>query len=132
MANVLVISTVEHSPDALREAIGGDIEQLRVVVPVVKQSRLQWLANDEDDARERAQVAADRIGDAVDSDATTTVAGDSDPLQAAVDELRQFKADQIVVVTRPDDEASWLEEGKSEEIAQKLGGLPVTRITLAE
>lgn len=36
--NVLVISTVARSSEALREVIGGEIDQLRVVVPVVHQS----------------------------------------------------------------------------------------------
>ena len=132
MRNVLVVSTVERSGDALREAVGGDIDELRVVVPVVHQSRLNWLANDEDDARERAAASAAAIGEAVDSQSTTTEAGDSDPLQAAVDELRKFTATEIVVVTRPDEQASWLEEGKADEIAEKLGGLPVRRIELSD
>lgn len=51
MRNVLVI----EMPDAaLRAALGDDIGELRVVVPAVHQSRLQWLTNADGDARERA------------------------------------------------------------------------------
>jgi hypothetical protein len=42
----------------LRAALGDDIDELRVVVPAVHQSRLQWLTNADDDARERADDAA--------------------------------------------------------------------------
>jgi len=34
---VLVISTVSRPPAVLREAVGGEIDELRVVVPMVRQ-----------------------------------------------------------------------------------------------
>jgi hypothetical protein len=39
---VLVITTVARSAAALRKVIGDEIDELRVVVPVVHKSRLQW------------------------------------------------------------------------------------------
>ena len=54
MRNVLVISSAERPVEVLRAALGDDIDELRVVVPDVHQSRLQWLTNADDDARERA------------------------------------------------------------------------------
>ena len=65
--NVLVISSVEHPVAVLREALGGNVDELKVVVPAVKQSRLQWLTNADDDAREEAEDAAASI-DAATSD----------------------------------------------------------------
>ena len=62
--NVLVISSVERPVAVLREALGGDVDELKVVVPAVKQSRLQWLTNADDDAREEAEDAAASIDDA--------------------------------------------------------------------
>jgi hypothetical protein len=38
--------------------------------------------------------------------------------------LRGFSGDEVLVVTRPDDDASWLEQGSGEE-AQTRFGLPV-------
>ncbi|MEX2612020.1 MAG: hypothetical protein WD380_00455, partial [Gaiellaceae bacterium] len=73
--NVLVISSVERPVAALREALGGEIDELRVVVPAVKQSRLQWLTNADDDAREEAETAAASIDDAT-SDNVEAEAGD--------------------------------------------------------
>jgi hypothetical protein len=57
--------------------------------------------------------------------------GDSDPLRAIEDALSTFPADEIIIVTRPDDQADRLEEG-SGETAQARIRLPVTHITVAE
>jgi hypothetical protein len=130
--NVIVITTVERSDEALRRAVGGDIDRLHVVVPAVHQSRLDWLANADNDAIDRAQATAERVGGDVPSDQTTAMAGDSDPLLAALDALREFKADEVVVITRPDEEAAWLEEGKRGEIAKHLEGIPVRTIELSD
>jgi hypothetical protein len=41
-------------------------------------------------------------------------------------------ADEVVVVTRPDEEATWLEEGSPVAIAQRLGDLKVTRLVVSD
>lgn len=132
MRNVLVISSSEHPVEELKAALGDDVGELRVVVPAVRQSRLQWLTNAEDDAREHADAAASTIADELPASVTEASAGDADPLQAAKDALREFPADEVVVVTRPDEEATWLEEGASGEIARALGGVKVTRLTVSD
>ena len=129
--NVLVISSVERPVAVLREALGGDVDELKVVVPAVKQSRLQWLTNADDDAREEAAGAAASI-DGTTPETVQAEAGDSDPLQAAEDALANFDADELVVVTRPDDEATWLEEGRAEDIERRFQGLKVTRLLVSE
>ena len=50
MRKVLVVSSSEWPMSALRAAL-GDADELRVVVPAVHQSRLQWLTNADDHAR---------------------------------------------------------------------------------
>ena len=45
--NVLVVSTVDHAESVLRERLGDDVDSVKVVVPVVQQGFLDWLANDE-------------------------------------------------------------------------------------
>jgi len=129
---VLVISTVARSSAVLREVVGGEIDELRVVVPVVGQSRLQWLTNADDDARERAEGAAAELGRGLPSKETQSTAGDSDPVLAVEDALREFAADEVVVITRPNEEANWLEQGKGREIAEKLSGVKVTRLELSD
>jgi hypothetical protein len=98
---VLVVSTLSRSPEVLREAVGGEIDELRVVVPMVRQSRLQWLTNADDQTREQAEGAAAELGRGLPSKETESTAGDSDPLVAVQDALRDFAADEVVVVTRP-------------------------------
>jgi len=129
--NVLVITSVERPVELLREALGDDVDELRVVVPAVKQSRRQWLTNADDDAREEAEEAAASIADAT-SDAVEADAGDSDPLQAAEDALAEFEADELVVVTHPDEEATWLEEGRAADIERRFPGLKVTRLVVGD
>lgn len=132
MRNVLVITSSEWPVAELRAALGDDVGDLRVIVPTVRQSRLQWLTNADDDVRERADDAATSIAGALPSQQAEASAGDPDPLLAAKDALRDFAADEVVVVTRPDEEATWLEEGSSEEIARALGGLKVTRLIVSD
>ena len=124
MRNVLVISSSEWPVAALRAALGDDVDELRVVVPSVHQSRLQWLTNADDDARVRADAAASSIADAVPSQETEASAGDSDPLLAAEDALREFAADEVVIVT--------LEESNSDVIARRLRGLKVTHLVVSD
>ena len=106
---MLIVSTVELGGAAV-ESLVGDEAVTMVVVPQVRQSRLQWLANDEDRAHDVAQRASERL--AADTPGTTVAAeaGDSDPLLAIQDALARFDADEIVVVTRPEEDASWLEQ----------------------
>lgn len=129
---VLVVSTLSRSPEALRKAVGGEIDELRVVVPMVRQSRLQWLTNADDQTRDQAEVAAAQLGRELPSKETESTAGDSDPLVAVQDALREFAADEVVVITHPDEEASWLEEGKGRAIVKQLHGVPVTRLELSD
>ena len=81
MRNVLVISSVPDAPSELREALGGDVE-IKVVAPAVKQSRLQWLTNAEDDARAEAERTAEKVAQATADEAehVEAEAGDSDPI----------------------------------------------------
>jgi len=129
---VLVISSIERPVSALREALGSDVDELRVVVPAVRQSRLQWLTNADDDVRERADDGASAIAEAMPADDVEATAGDSDPLQAAEDARRDFDADELVVVTRPDEEAGWLEEGRAADIERSFPGLTVTRLVVSD
>jgi hypothetical protein len=130
---VLVVSASTPPSDELRSALGEDVGDVHVVAPAVRQSRLQWLTNAEDGVREGAGRTAAEV-------ATVTVeggaehveaeAGDSDPLLAVEDALRTFDADEIVVVIRTGEGASWLEAGAAETIAARFPQLPVTAIEL--
>ncbi len=133
--NVLVLTTVASETEPIlrqvREAARGEEVNVRVVAPAVKLSPLQWLTNAEDDARGEAEQTADRVAEALPGDAVETEVGDSDPIQAIEDALATFPADEIVIITRPGKDASWLEQGSAERALARFD-VPVRRMTLAE
>jgi hypothetical protein len=124
---LLVLATVPVSDEVLREAVGeAPGAEIRVVAPASDISRLDWLTNAEDDARREAGEVASRSANEVGADAEV---GDTDPVQAIEDALREWPADEVLVVTPPDDEATWLEQGAGEE-AQSRFGVPVVQLRL--
>src|SRR5215218_1237522 len=68
--HVLVVSTVELAGAAIEDLVGDDATTM-VVVPAVRQSPLQWLANDEDRARRTAERASERLADETPGDTIT-------------------------------------------------------------
>ena len=132
MRNVLVISSSEWPVAALRAALGDDIDELRVVVPAVHQSRLQWLTNADDDARERADDAASSIGDALPSQGTEASAGDPDPVLAVKDALgesRRTRSSWSPVPTRK--RLGW-KRATPTRLLRALGGIKVTRLVVSD
>ena len=108
----LVVTTVPAEESSLREAL-PDADEIRVVAPAADVSFLQWLTNDEDDARREADEAAERVASAAGGDTKVEIdrtSESTDAAQAIRDALRDFQADEIVVVTRPGDDSTWLED----------------------
>jgi hypothetical protein len=116
--------------DSVREHVGPDAAG-RVVAPASDLSPLEWLATDEDEARGEAADIAHSAERAVEPEAgrVETEVGDSDPVQAIEDALRQFPADEVIVVTRPGDDAGWLEKDSAEEASERFG-VPVTHLVV--
>jgi nucleotide-binding universal stress UspA family protein len=130
---LLVVTTVRTDANALRDYISQHIGQsdaeLKIVAPAAKVSPLQWLASDEDAAREEAGQVAAESAQAVGSEAPVeTEVGDSDPVQAMEDALRTFPADEVIVLTPPGDKANWLEQDAAQQARERLG-VPVRHLT---
>jgi nucleotide-binding universal stress UspA family protein len=131
---LLVVATAPVDEAVLRESVrehvGPDAE-VRIVAPASDLSPLEWLATDEDEARGEAADIADSAERAVEPEAgrVETEVGDSDPVQAIEDALRQFPADEVIVVTRPGDDAGWLEKDSAEEASERFG-VPVTHLVV--
>jgi hypothetical protein len=129
---LLVVATAPDPSDELLErlerAAGEDVE-VAVVAPASDVSPIEWMANDEDAAREeadrRARAAAEAA--ALKGKVVTVRAGDPDPVAAVGDALEIFPADELVVVTRPKDAATWLERRAFEGDLERFG-LPVTHV----
>jgi hypothetical protein len=129
---LLVVATAPIDGEALRrevrEHLGGDEAEVRIVAPAADLSPLEWLASDEDDAREEAARVAGEASEALDEDAPVeTEVGDPDPAQAIEDALRTYEADELVLVGPPESDVGWLEQGNLDEAVERLG-LPVTRL----
>jgi hypothetical protein len=129
---LLVVATASVPAAALRSSVrahaGEDAETL-VVAPATGISRLDWLTNAEDDARSEAAERADELAAAAPTDDVETRVGDSDPLKAIEDALRTFAADELIVVTLPDEDAGWLEKGSAEKALDRFS-LPVTHLVV--
>jgi hypothetical protein len=131
---LLVVVTAPVDDAVLRERVrdhAGPDAEVRVVAPASDLSPLQWLATDEDEARGEAADIARSTERAVQSEAgrVETEVGDSDPVQAIEDALRQFPADELIVVTRKGDDAGWLEKDSAEEASERFG-VPVTHLVV--
>ncbi len=98
-----------------------------VVAPASRISRLDWLTNAEDDARADAAERGDELAEAAPTEDVESRVGDSDPLKAIEDALRTFPADELIVVTLRDEDASWLEKGSAETALDRFL-LPVTHL----
>jgi hypothetical protein len=132
---LLVVATVPVEETLLREQLrertGGADAEVRVIAPAADVSPLQWLANDEDDARADAERVAGDAAGAIGGDANVVDAGvgDSDPVKAIEDALREWPADEVVVVTASGEDANWLERGAGAQADQRFG-VPVTHLAV--
>jgi hypothetical protein len=134
---LLVVTTAPVEGDALRERVhehtSGEEAEVFVVATASDLSPLDWLASDEDQARREAADRAAGVSEAVapEPGAVKAEVGDSDPVQAIEDALRTFSADELLLVTRPEEDASWLEEGAAGEALARFS-LPVTHLVVED
>ena len=129
---LLVVATASVPAAALRASLrahAGDDAETLVVAPASGISRLDWLTNAEDDARTDAAERADDLAKVAPTDDVESRVGDSDPLQAIEDALRTFPADELIVVTLPDEDATWLEKGSAATALDRFS-LPVTHLVV--
>jgi hypothetical protein len=130
---VLVVTTVAADEAKLREEL-AEADEIRVVAPAANVSWLSWLTNAEDDARGEAARAAAQVADALRGEARVEVDSTSQNTDAAedvTDALRTFPADEIVVLTRPGEDTSWLED-EAVRAAVDAHGIPVRHLELAD
>ncbi len=118
----------EELTRALRGA-GGEIE-LNVLVPILA-SRSHHLAGDIDREREEAQA---RLGESLawaEQHGFTAKGevGDSDPLTAIEDELRDFGADEVIIVRHARETRSWLANRMVGYLARELE-VPVREVVV--
>ena len=129
--NVLVVSTVEHADDVLRAHV-GEADTIKVVVPVVRQGPLDWLANDQK-AFGQAEEVAERTADQLPGEAVEAVAGEANVGLAIRDALATFPADEIVVAVRPEEEEGLIESIVTDSAPQdRIDGVPVRTVVIGD
>ena len=129
--NVLVVSTVDHADALVRKHV-DETDTIRVVVPVVHQGLLDWVANDEK-AVDRAERVAARTADELPGETEETSAGEANIGLAVRDALATFPADEIVVVVRPSEQRGLIEAAASEGAPQRsIEGVPVRVLVISE
>lgn len=127
--NVLVVSIVEHEERALRAVVGA-ADHVKVVVPVVKQGVLDWLANDER-AFSHAERVADRTAEELPTDDVEAAAGEANVALAIRDALATFPADEVVVAVRPGDRDTVVETLDPDEgSARSVDGVPLRFVVI--
>jgi hypothetical protein len=129
---ILVISNETLLGRELREELlrrGSPQVELRVVAPVLP-SRSHYVTSDIDHELVEARR---RLDDTLEwaheqgFDAAGRVGDDTPPLTAIEDELRRFRANEIVISTHPPDRSRWLESGLVEQAREQLD-IPITHV----
>ena len=129
MSRVVVVASSAVPRPLLEETLEpGD--ELHVVVPAVEQSRLQWLANDDDDARSEADRVGRKIGRAAATDPSSIDIKPEPPGQLVRDAIAEYDPDSIILALRDGEEATWLEGGELSAAPSHIDGIPVTRVRL--
>jgi hypothetical protein len=129
--SVLIVSTVEHGEAVLRAQV-GDADRIKVVIPVVRQGVLDWLANDQR-AFSHAQDVAERTAEQLPGETVEAVAGEADVELAIRDALASFAADEIVIAVRPEDEEGFVEASATRDVSTRsVDGVPVRLVVVSD
>jgi uncharacterized membrane protein len=129
--HVLVVANEALAGDELRERItrAGDARvELDVLAPVLT-SHLQYAVSDIDTELAEARTRLDRsLAWAREYGIVARgEVGDPSPTTAIEDELRDFGADEVIVVTHPRERETWQEQGELERLRRELD-VPVTHV----
>ena len=130
--NVLVVTTVEDTDGDVLSSHVGAADTVKVVVPVVRQGVLDWLANDER-AFGEAEAIAQRTADQLPADATEATAGEPNVELAIRDALATFPADEIVVAVRPAQQEGPIEAAATDSAPRRsIDGVPVRFVVIPD
>ena len=126
------MSTIEDTDaDVLRSHVGG-ADTIKVVVPVVRQGVLDWIANDQK-ALDEAEAIAQRTAEKLPGETAEAVAGEPNVELAIRDALATFQADEIVVAVRPDQEEDLIEAAATETAPRRsFEGVPVRDVAVPD
>jgi hypothetical protein len=133
--HVLVIANEALSGGGLRERIVGrnrERVEVDVLAPVLT-SHLHYGVSDIDRELEQAQARLERslVWAREQGIVARGEVGDPSATTAIEDELRDFGADEVIVVTHPRERETWQERGELERLRRELD-VPVTHVVVGE
>jgi hypothetical protein len=120
---VLVLATAEVTAEGAQrvEELAAGADDVRLVIPVPSHRLERWLSAEDEARAEGQRRLAHSAGALVAAGLPVSGSlGDPDPAQALEDELREYPADEIILLAKGD-------EDPLAEIRGRLG-LPLTRI----
>jgi len=127
---VLVVANETLAGSELRDLIDGGAVEVDVLAPVLS-SHLHYGVSDIDHEIQDAQRRLERSlawarEQGID---VRGQVGDPNPTTALEDALRDFGADEVIVVTHPRERETWQEHGELERLRRELD-VPVTHYTV--
>jgi hypothetical protein len=132
---VLVVANEALSGDELRERIvGRDDERIEVdILAPVLTSHRHYAVSDIDRELDQARARLERsLAWAREQGIVARgEVGDPNPTTAIEDELRDFGADEVIVVTHPSERETWQERGELERLRCELE-VPVTHVMVGD
>jgi hypothetical protein len=132
--HLLVVASATLSGEDLRRAVqaGGGTVELDVLAPILVSRSHHWAGDvDRELAEAQARLQAS-LAWAIEHGFTAKgEVGDADPLVAIEDELRDFGADEVIIVTQPRERASWLANRMVGHLQRELD-IPVRQIAIAD
>lgn len=133
--HILVVTSETLAGEELRRELaeaGGPGVELDVLVPILA-SRSHYWASDFDREREEARerLEASLAWAREHGFAAKGVVGDPDPLVAIEDELRDFGADEVIIVTHARERRSWFANRMFGHLARELD-VPVREIAFGD
>jgi hypothetical protein len=131
--HVLVVANEALAGDELRGRLtraGGERVELDVLAPLLT-SHLHYAVSDIDGELAEARTRLDHsLKWARESGFVVRgKVGDPSPSTALEDELRDFGADEVIVVTHPRERETWQEQGELDRLRRELD-VPVTHIMI--
>lgn len=136
MSRVLAIVTEPLSGsepiEELRQGAGGDGAEVRLVVPAVEETAFRHLMGDVDGPAHHAEevLAASLATLHRRGIAASGTVGDSDPVLAAQDALREQPADEVLIFEHGGNRTPWFENGLFERAQEELE--PPLRMVVVE
>ncbi|MGH2874449.1 MAG: hypothetical protein ACRDL5_18570 [Solirubrobacteraceae bacterium] len=133
---ILVLTGEPITASDLRSALPAGVDphecEVRVVAPALHRTALQFWVSDADEAITKADAVRRQSERQLDDEDVPVASetGDSDPLEAIADALREFDAERIVVIVGRESQQRYRGDPDPSEIAERFR-IPVDRATVA-